>query len=218
MSGREFYGRWARLYDTVARRTPGVAGLRRRSVAALELDRGDTVVEFGCGTGANLPLLAEAVGPTGTVVGVDYARPALERARRLVGDHPAVTLCHADATTPPFSGPVDGVLGTFVIGMFEEPAAIADRWWELLGPGGNCVLLSATRADGMGRVLNPAFRAAVVLSTPPTGKLRYERDLVTTLDDRVRTGHDRILERAEATVDERRGLGVIRLTGGRRSQ
>lgn len=54
------------------------------AVDALELSPGDTVVEVGCGTGANLPLLAARVGPTGRVVGVDITDAMLERARALV--------------------------------------------------------------------------------------------------------------------------------------
>ena len=54
-AARAFYGRWAGLYDVLATYVPGVGELRDRGAVALDLDRGDTVVEMGCGTGANLP-------------------------------------------------------------------------------------------------------------------------------------------------------------------
>lgn len=216
MSGRAFYGRWARLYDFIARRTPGITPLRRRAVEALELDPGDTVVEMGCGTGANLPLLAEAVGPEGRVIGVDFTRPTLKRARLAVDDAGPVELIHADATAPPLSGPIDAVLGTFVVGMFEDPATVVDQWLELLDDGGRCALLSATRTDRpLARALNLPFRAVVVLSTPPTRQLRYEDDPTARLERRVTAAHDRVVERTDRTVDERWTFGFVRLTAGK---
>ena len=76
---QSFYGRWARVYDWVAT-APGVESWRSRAVASLALDPGDTVVEMGCGTGANAPYLREAVGPEGRVVGIDLTRGMLRRA------------------------------------------------------------------------------------------------------------------------------------------
>ncbi len=80
-SAQEFYGRWARLYDLIARRTPGIPRLRGRAAAACGLESGDTVVEMGCGTGANLPYLRERVGPEGTVIAsISRAPSSSERA------------------------------------------------------------------------------------------------------------------------------------------
>ena len=59
-------------------------GLRRKAVGRLGLHGGETVLEVGCGTGRNLPLLCEAVGADGRVVGVDASGGMLERARDLV--------------------------------------------------------------------------------------------------------------------------------------
>ena len=46
---------------------------RKMAVRALDLKRGDTVVEIGCGTGLNFPLFRAAVGPKGKIVGVDLS-------------------------------------------------------------------------------------------------------------------------------------------------
>ncbi|MFC7173040.1 class I SAM-dependent methyltransferase [Haloplanus litoreus] len=102
-----FYSRWARAYDTLARRAPGVRGLRRDTAAALDLAPGDTVVDVGCGTGANLPALRERVGPSGTVVGVDFAPGAVARARAHVAREgwTNVHVCRGDATRLPSPTP-----------------------------------------------------------------------------------------------------------------
>jgi ubiquinone/menaquinone biosynthesis C-methylase UbiE len=70
---QSFYGRWAQVYDWLAS-APGVASWRDRTADALALASGDTVVEMGCGTGANVPHLRERVGPSGRVVGIDVTR------------------------------------------------------------------------------------------------------------------------------------------------
>lgn len=61
--------RVASRYDRLARwyrfAEPAVAlpfGLRRKTVKRLDLQIRNTVLEIGCGTGRNLPLLCEAVG------------------------------------------------------------------------------------------------------------------------------------------------------------
>lgn len=55
-----------------------------RSLAALDLEPNQRVLEVGCGTGVFLPLLANAVGPTGAVVGIDHAPDFVEQARQRV--------------------------------------------------------------------------------------------------------------------------------------
>lgn len=212
-----FYSQWARLYDLLARRTPGIATLRKRAAVATRLEPGDTVVEMGCGTGANLPYLRAAVGPEGTVIGIDFTEAVCRRARDLTAEYDNVHVVRGDATRPPI-GEADAVLATFVVGMLEDPAAAVDDWCDLVGSSGHVVLVNAARAD-LGRwcepVANTLFRAVVVLSTPPTTKLRYKRDLTDHLTNRVAAAHERLRERSDAVAHETHACGIVRLTGGR---
>lgn len=110
MSGREaaaFYTRYAGLYDRLASDAPFVAGLRKRIVDALNPERGDVVVEMGCGTGANLPYLRERVGRGGTVIGFDVSAGVLGRARERIerAGWENVHVARADATRPPLRVP-----------------------------------------------------------------------------------------------------------------
>ncbi len=215
-TAQEFYGRWAGLYDVIARRTPGIPALRRRAAAACRLEPGDTVVEMGCGTGANLPYLREQVGPEGTVVGVDFTGPVLERARDLTAEYDNVSVVRADATQPPLDvEDIDALLATFVVGMLEDPTGAVDDWCDLVGPDGNVVLANAARSDEWyAPPVNAVFKAIVVLSTPPTTKLRYENEPDLRLDAKIDAAHRRLRERSAAVADETHVFGVVRLTGG----
>ncbi|ELY61617.1 class I SAM-dependent methyltransferase [Natronolimnohabitans innermongolicus] len=217
-NAQEFYGRWAALYDVIARRTPGIPALRRRVAAACELERGDTVVEMGCGTGANLPYLSEQVGPEGTVIGIDFTGPVLERAREFTAEYDNVHVVRGDATQPPLAdwSDVDALLATFVVGMLEDAPDAVDDWCDLVGPDGTVVLANAARSDEWyAPPVNAVFRAIVVLSTPPTTKLRYENAPHLRLDRKIDAAHRRLRERSRAVADETHVFGVVRLTGGR---
>ncbi|WP_049979329.1 class I SAM-dependent methyltransferase [Halolamina rubra] len=158
---RESYRRWARLYDWFARATTDVGGVRAACVDALELDPGDTVVEFGCGPGPNLPALREAVGPSGRVVGVDVTDRMLDRARRLVARRgwANVSLVQADAATPPIES-ADAVLSTFVTSLFPDPEVVVREWCGLA----DTVVLASFAPRG-NRLANATLWAFTRLST-----------------------------------------------------
>lgn len=126
------YAAWSRIYDWFARATASVGGVRSGCVGALDLDPGDTVVEFGCGPGVNVPALREAVGPEGHVVGVDLTGAMLDRARGLVERRgwENVSLVRGDATAPPVAA-ADGVIATFVTSLFPDPYAVVSDWCDL---------------------------------------------------------------------------------------
>lgn len=214
MSAAEFYTRWAGLYDPISRRIPGIAGLRERTVQALDLEFGETVVEMGCGTGANLVYLREAVGPEGTVIGVDFSAGVLERAREHVASEgwANVHLVRGDATAPPVQG-ADAVVATFVVGMFSNPGEVVEGWCDFVGSGGRIALLNAVPSRRLyGPLLNLPFRAFVHASTP--GKRRLD-DPTGLLDRRVETAHAAVERRCERTIHEEGALGLVRLAAGR---
>ena len=212
----DFYGRWAGLYDRLAT-APGVARWRR-AAARRVAEPGDTVVEMGCGSGANLPYLRERVGPEGRVVGVDVTGPLLERARERVADDEAVSVLRGDATRPPVDA-ADAVLATFVCGLFEDPASVVDDWCDLVG-GGRVALLDATAtADPRGRPLNPLFRAFVAAGSPgsdPADVLRAPLGRYdASLSRRVAASRAALTDRAVERRYETFALGFVGLLSGR---
>lgn len=210
-SVRSFYGRYAPLYDLVAT-APGVGRLRAAAAEALDVDRGDAVVEMGCGTGANFRHLRERVGPEGRVVGVDVTPAVLARARDRAAAWDNVAVLRGDATRPPVAGPVDGVLATFVVGMVPDPAATIGDWLSLLAPDGRVALLDAAPSPVRGTApLNVAFRLAVRVANPG-GLTAASPD---RLDARVEAAHGAVADRAADAREDYRALGFVRLTSGR---
>ncbi|MFB6126374.1 MAG: class I SAM-dependent methyltransferase [Halolamina sp.] len=211
---QSFYTRYADLYDLLSTRGPLVGGLRRRAAAALAPATGDTVVEFGCGTGANFPYLREAVGPQGRVVGVDFAPGMVARADRRGEDDAHTHVVRGDATSPAVgTEAVDAVVATFVSGMLGDPAATVDAWADLVGSGGRLCLLDLARSTGAGRPLNPLFRRFVAAGSPP-GTAERHGDPVGALDERVADAHRRLFGRCVDPSHETALLGFGRLSAG----
>jgi ubiquinone/menaquinone biosynthesis C-methylase UbiE len=212
-STRRFYSRWARLYDAVADRSV-VGRLRAAAVAALAPSPGDVVVEFGCGTGANVPYLRRRVAPGGAVVGLDFTpgmlAAAQRRARRDGWDD--VHLLRADATRPPVCE-ADAAFAAFVSGMLGDPAGAVRSWADVVGPGGRLGLLDLARSTETGRPLNPLFRAFVRATTPPGGRSSRQSP-ARRLDDRVATAHRALADVCTDVTHETHALGFARVTAG----
>lgn len=217
VAAQQFYGRWAGLYDGLCRCTPGLDSVRARAVDALDLQDGETVVEMGCGTGANVPHLRERVGSNGRVIGVDFTRGMLEQAHQRINerDWENVETLQGDATRLPLAAPVDAVLATFVVGMLDDPSGVVERWIDTLAPGGRIALLDAAPRQANGP-LDAAFRAFVVASAPPSTRVRYERSPASRLDRRVENAHHTIATRAMDSRRECMARGFVRLTAGKR--
>ena len=203
------YGRWARAYDWLVRLLPGLDGLRAGAVASLDLSPGDTVVDLGCGTGANLPHLRDAVGPTGTVVGVDLTPGMLAQAARRVeaAGWRNVHLVQGDAARPPVAD-ADGVLGTFVVGMLDDPGRGVRAWLDCLNPGGRVSVLEATRTTRtVVGLLNPVFDSLVAAGAPGDGG---GSEASRALDARVTEARDALAAEGTLLRDERRVAGFVR--------
>ncbi|WP_253737780.1 class I SAM-dependent methyltransferase [Halohasta salina] len=212
----QFYTRWARLYDLLAVRTPGIGRLRRAAVDRLAPRPGETVVEMGCGTGANLPLLRDRVGPEGRVLGVDVSpgvlRIAAARIDRAAWEN--VGVLRGDGAQPPLDADaVDAVFASLVVGMFDNPARVVEQWTDLAGSGGRLGLLDLARSSRpWARPLNGLFRRFVTIANPQS--VRRSTAPPTTLDHRVAAAHRRLHERCSDADTERRALGFARVSGG----
>jgi phosphatidylethanolamine/phosphatidyl-N-methylethanolamine N-methyltransferase len=209
-----FYGTAAGLYDLVAT-APGVRSGRRHTVETLDLSPGDTVVEMGCGTGANFPYLREQVGSDGTVVGVDLVPAMLRQARERVdrAGWENVHVVQGDATRPPVAE-ADALVSTFVVGMLADPAGAVREWLRCVAPGGRVTLLNAGRSPRpVALPLNLALRLFVRLSAP--GRRLQFRSPTRDLEGRWSEARDALFEGTVDHREERLGAGLIPLVSGR---
>ncbi|MFE4670249.1 class I SAM-dependent methyltransferase [Streptomyces sp. NPDC056716] len=157
------YRKRAKRYDLTSNRLY-LIGQRTMAYKHLALEQlalrpGDTVVDAGCGTGHNLPLLAEAVGPTGKVIGVDLTDAMLAQAQDRI--HQAaltnVTLVQADLTTYEYPENVRGIIACFSLTLISEYAKIIERGYEALSPGGRWVILDYRLPHWWPNRLTPAL-------------------------------------------------------------
>ncbi len=116
---------------------------RKMAVNALYIGLGNTVVEIGCGTGLNFPLLQRLVGPEGKVIGVDLTDYMLTQAKKRIDENNRsnVELVECDAANYKFPDSLDGIISTFAITLIPEYDQIIKNGSEALAPGKRFVIL-----------------------------------------------------------------------------
>ncbi len=156
LTQREILGRYrrqARRYDASAVLYYLIgfrqAAYRKKAVAALNLQPGDTVVELGCGTGLNLAYLQAAVGPEGRIIGVDLTDRMLDEARARIqrAGWSNVELVCSDAAAYGYPPQVDGVLSTFALTLVPEYDEVIRRGAAALSSEGRFVVLDFKKPD-----------------------------------------------------------------------
>jgi ubiquinone/menaquinone biosynthesis C-methylase UbiE len=111
-------------------------------VSDLLIDRakvktGERIVDVGCGCGATTIALAQRVGPTGHVFGIDISAPMLARARQVAPAELPVDFALADATVHPFEpASFDLLASRFGVMFFAEPAVSFANMRRALRPSG----------------------------------------------------------------------------------
>ena len=131
-----------------------------RVLDTLGLRPGDAVLDIGCGTGALIPSLVEAVGPEGRVVAMDSSARMVAIARKRA-TWPNVEVRQADAcATDHGAGQFDAAvaLGAFSA-MPDVPAAIANAS-DALKPGGRLFVFDVrlSRKTATTRFLRAVYR------------------------------------------------------------
>jgi ubiquinone/menaquinone biosynthesis C-methylase UbiE len=121
---RERYRRLSARYDYATRR---IEPVRKLTIDALHLERGDRVLDIACGTGKSLEMLREAVGPKGIVVGVEQSHEMLQQASERVreGGWDNVQLIESTVESADLKGPFDAVLFVYTQDVLQSDAALA---------------------------------------------------------------------------------------------
>jgi demethylmenaquinone methyltransferase/2-methoxy-6-polyprenyl-1,4-benzoquinol methylase len=141
------YRKKARHYDVTSRFYP-VPGYpqrsqRLRTVQALSLRPGATVIDIACGTGLNFPIIEKIIGPGGQIVGVDLTDAMLAHARDRVKAHGwnNVSLVQSDADEYIFPAEVDAIMSTYAMSQMPACAQVIAHGAAALSPGGRWAVL-----------------------------------------------------------------------------
>ncbi|WP_322411085.1 class I SAM-dependent methyltransferase [Microbacterium invictum] len=187
------YSAGARWYDVLSGERWVYRAGRVAGIGLMGLQAGDVVLDLGCGTGLNFPLLRAAVGDSGRIVGVDRSADMLAVARERVAREgwTNVTLIEADASeldveavrerigVEAGSGgldprrvdgagddgtSVDALLATYALSVMRGGATEAwRRAVALVRPGGVLAVVDMQPPTGRWRVFSPLARLACAL-------------------------------------------------------
>jgi demethylmenaquinone methyltransferase/2-methoxy-6-polyprenyl-1,4-benzoquinol methylase len=119
---------------------------RAQAVEVSGLQTGDAALDVATGTGDLAFLLAERVGPTGRVVGLDFTPAMLVQARQKAARKSvAVTFEEGDAQALRFSPlTFHAVTCAFGVRNFEDRQAALTEMARVARPGGRVVILELT--------------------------------------------------------------------------
>jgi SAM-dependent methyltransferase len=142
-AGNEFVDFWNEILvpKFIKYRHILVDGLTHHSAEvfpSLEVGEGDTVVDVGCGFGDTAIQLAQRVGPSGSVLGIDCCNAFLEmaRAEAEAAGVDNVTFVEGDAQSYAFEPVHDFCFARFGTQFFENPVVGLRNMRTSLRPGG----------------------------------------------------------------------------------
>jgi len=161
-----WYDTFSSFYDASLERL--YAEHRQLAAAALQLDPAARVLDIPCGTGQSFAALSAQLGPEGRVLGVDASQGMLNKAQARVAREQLshVHVLHANAAQLERAA-IGGSMGApatpithlhVFLGMsvFREMEQTFEHLWNLLDPGGRCVLVDvhAARLGAQGWLVN----------------------------------------------------------------
>jgi trans-aconitate 2-methyltransferase len=132
----------------------------REVLERLPLQRDETVIDAGCGSGRVTEALLARV-PEGRVIGVDASASMIEAARERLGD--AVELHVADLASLDLGVRADAILSTATFHWIADHDALFGRLHAHLRPGG----LLVAQCGGQGNIAGVHAAAREVMARPP---------------------------------------------------
>ena len=164
---KAFYDKISHVYDLLAEHSEGP--VRRAGLEKLDARPGEKVLEIGFGTGHSLVSLAQSVGSTGKVFGLDLSERMLDVARdnlHKAGLADRVELTCGDAAQLPYPpDSLDAIFMSFTLELFDTPdiPKVLAECQRVLWPGGRIMVVAVSKEGEGGhylarlRVEPPAF-------------------------------------------------------------
>jgi len=120
---------------------------KQRTYDRMQIHTGDSVLDVGCGAGADTILLETLVGPYGRVVGVDYDHEILSRAKvgaEAAGGGEHLFHIYSDAMNLPLlSGVFDSCRSERLFQHLLQPELVLAEMLRVTKPGGRVIVLDA---------------------------------------------------------------------------
>lgn len=144
-------------------------------LAAAAVREGDYVLDLGCGAGTTTLAAADAAGPTGHVVGVDFSPVLLAELERRIALRAGsartapIDCLLADMQVDPLPGPADVAISRFGVMFFADPPAAWRNIAAATRPGGRLAFVCWQEAERNPWVVVPTLAAHAV--APPEGPL-----------------------------------------------
>jgi arsenite methyltransferase len=165
--------------------TQDVIRQRSATINALHLQRGQRVLDLGSGPGYLAASIAEGVGATGEVIGLDMSDEMLEVAGRLCTDLPNVRFVSGDVADPPFEeGTFDHVVSTQVLEYVAHVDDCLTHAHRILRTGGQLTIVD-TDWDSIVWASSDAARMERILGA--WGEHLVDAHLPRTLGHRLRS-------------------------------
>lgn len=131
-------GRSPKEYARLAKQAEIMKPMTLRLFSEAGIRQGMNVLDLGAGAGDVTILLAEMVGPSGNVIGLDLDPAATLHAqeRTLAAQFPNITFVHSDFAHYRPDVPLDAIVGRLVLIYQADPAAALAPLLKHLVPGG----------------------------------------------------------------------------------
>ncbi|GAA4141529.1 methyltransferase domain-containing protein [Leifsonia shinshuensis] len=179
--------------DYLLRAAASPAGRTYKTLAIeqLAIDPANTILDLGCGTGGELDPLLRALGPAGSLIGVDADEEALRAARDRFED-PRLKLIVGDAHTLALDdGSVDRAYVDRTAQHLTAPATVLSELRRILRPDGRVVLAE------------PDWQTLVIDSPEPELAETYRRFVIEEVIRNPRIGSElpRLVQHAGLQLD-----------------
>lgn len=156
--------RWAEL----PAHTDGiVAPLGAAALGLAAAQPGERVIDVGCGCGDTSIALAQRVGATGSVLGIDVSQPMLAVARQQGAGLARLAFAEIDASEATLPSACDLLFSRFGVMFFAQPVPALRHLRHAMRSGGRCVFVCWHTPRDNAWAMTPLVTARQALGVTP---------------------------------------------------